>query len=303
MTTDVGTAVITGANKGLGYFTAEGLAQKGYRVVLVGRRPERLDVAQQTLMRRVPGAKVLTGVADFASLGGARTGARALRDAGISQVDVLVNNAGIVHAPRTRHTTGDGLELVMATNLIGHVAWTDEIFHVLAPSARIVWLGSMASKIWDSKLTDFYCENPYKPWRAYTQSKIAVQVFGYELARRFRAAGSSMSSIVADPGYSLGGLTIRVPGINNPKFRKGLREIVQIPFAQGKHTGAAPIVHAASAPGVENGDALGPKWWTKGAPVRRTLSRTSTDPRTGLRVWDQAVSDAEATNLAALLPN
>src|SRR5699024_12166358 len=140
------------------------------------------------------------------------------------------------------------------STLLPYTTLFRSVFDMLASDARLVWLGSLASRIWDSAPTDIYSERAYSPWRAYTRSKIAVQVFAVELARRFAAAGSRRSSVVADPGYSLGGLTVRVPGINNPNFRKGARELLQWPFAQGKHTGAAPVIHAASAPGVASGD-------------------------------------------------
>lgn len=302
MSTDAPIAVITGANKGLGYFTGEGLARKGYRIILVGRRHDRLVAAQETLRTRVPGVRTEIAIADFSGLTTARSGAESLYEAGVERIDVLVNNAGLIHAPRTREETPDGLELVMATNLVCQVAWLDAVFDMLASDARLVWLGSLASRIWDSAPTDIYSERAYSPWRAYTRSKIAVQVFAVELARRFAAAGSRRSSVVADPGYSLGGLTVRVPGINNPHFRKGARELLQWPFAQGKHTGAAPVIHAASAPEVASGDGWGPRWYTKGRPTRRALTRTSTDRANGLRLWDQVITDADAERLSAALP-
>jgi len=302
MSTHAPTAVITGANKGLGYFTGEGLARKGYRVILVGRRHDRLVAAQETLEARVPGARTGIATADFSGLATARTGAESLRETGVERIDVLVNNAGLIHAPRTREETRDGFELVMATNLVCQVAWLDAVFDMLASDARLVWLGSLASRIWDSAPTDIYSERSYTPWRTYTKSKIAVQVFAVELARRFAAAGDQRSSVVADPGYSLGGLTVRVPGINNSTFRKGPRELLQWPFAQGKHTGAAPLIHAASAPEVASGDGWGPRWYTKGRPTRRALTRTSTDRTNGLRLWNQVVADAHAERLSEALP-
>jgi|SRR5690625_405616 len=302
MSTDAPIAVITGANKGLGYFTGEGLARRGYRIILVGRRHDRLVAAQETLRARVPGVRTGIAVADFSELATARSGADSLHEAGVERIDVLVNNAGLIHAPRTREETPDGLELVMATNLVCQVAWLDAVFDTLASDARLVWLGSLASRIWDSAPMDFHSERAYGPWRAYTKSKIAVQVFAVELARRFAAAGSRRSSVIADPGYSLGGLTVRIPGINNPTFRKGPRELLQWPFAQGKHTGAAPVIHAASAPEVASGDGWGPRWYTKGRPTRRALTRTSTDRANGLRLWDQVIADAHAERLSEALP-
>ncbi|HLR56769.1 MAG TPA: SDR family NAD(P)-dependent oxidoreductase, partial [Beutenbergiaceae bacterium] len=75
MSTDAPIAVITGANKGLGYFTGEGLARKGYRIILVGRRHDRLVAAQETLRTRVPGVRTGIAIADFSGLTTARSGA------------------------------------------------------------------------------------------------------------------------------------------------------------------------------------------------------------------------------------
>jgi NAD(P)-dependent dehydrogenase (short-subunit alcohol dehydrogenase family) len=282
--------LVTGANAGIGFFTAARLAGAGAHVVLAGRSPERLEAAMAAirgaLEARSPSSAegaVEPLVVDVASLDSVRAGAARLLHR--PPFDGIVANAGMVHTPGARLESPDGNELVLATNVLGHFALLARLSPKLAPGARIVTLGSLSSRLSTFRVDDLQLERGYDSWRAYAQSKIATQVFAFELDRRLRAAGAPLSSIVAHPGYSIGGRTPRVPGVNEPSTGKRFRDALQGAWAQGKHRGAEVPLHALTAAGVEGGQFWGPRLTTKGAPALQTPTRTSTDAAIGTRFW------------------
>jgi NAD(P)-dependent dehydrogenase (short-subunit alcohol dehydrogenase family) len=298
--------LVTGGNRGIGFFTAARLAGAGAHVVLSGRSRERLDAAVRAIRARVPAASLDTLLLDVSSLDSVRAGADEVLTG--PPLDGLVLNAGMVHVPEERLESVDGNELVLATNVLGHFALVGRVLPHLADGARIVSLGSLATRLSTLRVDDLQLTRGYDAWRAYAQSKIAAQSIGLQLDRRLRAAagGASMggaagragggdgsprvASIVAHPGYAISGRTPRVAGVNEPTRRVRFTNALQAPSAQGKHRGAEVIVHAATAAGVESGQFWGPRYDTKGPPALKRPTRTSSDPEGGARVW--AVAEA-----------
>lgn len=275
--------LVTGANAGIGFFTAARLAGGGAHVVLAGRSPERLEAAMAAIRGARPEASVEPLVIDMASLDSVRAGASRLLHR--PPFDGVVANAGMVHTPDVRLESPDGNELVLATNVLGHFALLAQLSPNLATGARIVTLGSLSSRLSTFRIGDLQLERGYDSWRAYAQSKIATQVFAFELDRRLRAADAPLSSLVAHPGYSVGGRTPRVPGVNEPSNGKRFRDALQGAWAQGKHRGAEVPLHALTASDAEGGQFWGPRWSTKGAPALQTPTRTSKDAAIGARFW------------------
>lgn len=283
--------LVTGANAGLGFFTAARLAGAGAHVVLAGRSPERLEAAMAAIRGARPEASIEPLVIDLASLESVRAGAGRLLHR--PQLDGIVTNAGMVHTPGARLESPDGNELVLATNVLGHFALLARVLPHLAPGARIVALGSLSSKLSTFRIDDLQLTRGYDFWRAYAQSKIATQVFAFELDRRLRAADVAVSSLVAHPGYSISGRTPRVPGVNEPTPSARFADALQTPWAQGKHRGAEPTLHALTAQGVEGGQFWGPRFMTKGEPALQVPTRTSTDAAIGARFWEFAEAATE----------
>ncbi|TFB71101.1 SDR family NAD(P)-dependent oxidoreductase [Cryobacterium sp. Hz9] len=276
------TFVVTGANAGLGYFTSEQLAGTGAHVVLACRDESKANAAAAAIRARVAGASVSVlhlDVADLNSVAGAGETLGAL-----PQLDGLILNAGMVHPPTDRAVSLDGNELVFATNYLGHVALTAAALPALlrTPKSRVVSLGSLISRLMDSALDDLQLETTYSGWKAYAQSKIAMQVFGFELDRRLRAAGvggaGGVSSLVAHPGYSISGLTPGIRSVNDVSPRKRVIDTLQaLVGAQGKHRGAWPTVRAATDPAAHGGQYFGPSLLLRGRPVTQPATRTSRD--------------------------
>jgi len=278
--------LVTGANKGIGFFTAARMAAAGAHVVLSGRSADRLEAAAAAIHEARRATSVETLVIDTSSLDSVRAGVEAL--AAGPPLGGVVANAGMVHPPRERRESVDGHELVLATNMLGHFALLAGLTPHLAPGARIVSLGSLSTMLSTFRTDDLQLTRDYDSWRAYAQSKIASQVVAFELDRRLRAADVPVSSVVAHPGYSIGGRTPRVPGVNAPSTGKRLADSLQAPWAQGKHRGAETILHALTAPGVEGGQFWGPRFITKGSPVLHRPTRTTTDPSVAAPVWSFA---------------
>jgi len=275
--------LVTGANAGLGFFTAARLAGAGAHVVLGGRSPERLDAAAAAIREARPAASVETLVMDQSSLDAVAAGAERLE--ADAPLDGIVANAGMVHTPATRLESVDGNELVLATNMLGHFALIERMLPHLADGARVVSLGSLSTRLSTFRVDDVQLERGYDAWRAYAQSKIASQAVAFELDRRLRAAGSPVASVVAHPGYSISGRTPTVPGVNEPSRGTRFADALQAAWAQGKHRGAEVVLHALTATGVQGGQFWGPRFLTRGEPTLQTPTRVSTDPTIGARVW------------------
>jgi len=282
------TVVVTGANAGIGYFTAEQLAGAGAHVVLACRNESRADAALAALRGRVSGARVEFVRLDTADLESVREAAEFINR--LDRVDGLIENAGMVHPPATRETDARGNEIVLSTNLLGHFALTAQALPALlrTPRSRIVVLGSMISRLYDFRIGDLQLRAHYTPSRAYAHSKIGMQSFGFELDRRLRHAGADVAALVAHPGYSIGGVTARIPGVNEPSAGKRLVDALQSPLAQTKRKGAWPVVRAVADPAAVGGQYYGPRFLTRGQPVVQAPTHTSVDPEVAAELWEKA---------------
>lgn len=281
--------VVTGANRGIGFFTAAALATAGAHVVLGCRDIRRADAAAHAIRARCRAEGATASLEplplDTSDSRSVAAAASALSDR--DRIDLIVANAGMVHPPRTRETTADGNELVIATNMLGHFALLARLLPVLrrSPGARVVSLGSMATHLSSFLVDDLQLEHHYTPWRAYAQSKICVESFGFELDRRMRVAELEATSVVAHPGYSISGRTARIRGVNEPSRATMFADSLQAPFSQSKERGADAVLAAATRRDAVGGSYWGPRWRLKGAPTKQDPSRASADPALARRVW------------------
>jgi len=280
------TIVVTGGNAGIGYFVSEQLAGAGARVVLASRSRPKAEVAMASIRDRVPGAQLDFVQLDLSSLGAVREAAEKLRKRG--GVDVLINNAGTTTGSNDRRVTEDGLELVVGSNAFGPYALTALVFPALTTTARVVSLGSMATRIVKLDPTNLQStRGRYNFFRAYAYSKHAVHAFALELQRRLTAAGSPVESLLAHPGSAVDLLSARRPGINDQ--RKPLDYLSAI-ISQGKDRGAWPIVRAAIDPEARGGEFYGPRRSVAGRPALLEPVASSASAEFGADFWRQAES-------------
>lgn len=275
--------MVTGGNAGIGYFTSEQLAGAGARVILASRSAEKARRAMASIRERVPAAELDFVHLDLASLASVADAAAALAASG--PIDVLINNAGIVNPSARRQLTDDGLELLVGANAFGHFALTAQLWPVLTPTARVIGLGSMSTRMTKLDPDDLLSERRYRPFRAYGLSKHAVHAFAFELDRRIRAAGSSRESLLAHPGFAVDGLTERRPGINDVPPLRRIRDALFSFVAQGKQQGAWPTVRAALDPDAQSGQFFGPNRTLTGEPIVMAPVASSASPEFGARFW------------------
>ena len=276
-------AVVTGANSGLGLVTATELARAGAHVVLAVRN----TAAGEDAARKI-GGDVEVRELDLASLASVRAFAAKLA-ADYPAVDLLINNAGVVLLGR-RRTTDDGFELHLGTNTLGHFALTGLLLGNLAaaPAARVVNLSSITHKNAHLDFDDLMSERDYGASRAYGASKLATTVFGLELDRRLRAAGSPVISVLAHPGLSRTNLTPRA-WEDRGLFGRVLARAGLL-VTQPVERGALPQLHAATAPGVRGGQFFGPSGFMemRGRVTEVRPSTEAADPAVGKRLWSVA---------------
>ncbi|PWR19051.1 oxidoreductase [Zavarzinia compransoris] len=282
------TAVVTGANSGLGYHTANALAARGARVILACRNREKAEAAVAAIRANHPGARAEFRPLDLADLKSVEAFAATL-GAELPALDLLVNNAGVMALPLVR--TRDGFEMQVGTNHLGHFALTGRLLPLLdaAPAARIVTVASLAHKTGTIDLNDLNWEQRrYSKWPAYGQAKLANLVFAHELHRRLAAAGRRTVSIAAHPGFAATNLLMAGPRMENSLLGKVAMAFGGAAFAQSADRGAIPILHAATAPDVAGGSYWGPDgtlelWGRRAVPAQ--AAQKARDPETGRRLW------------------
>jgi len=276
------TAVVTGANSGLGLVTARELARAGARVVLAGRG-SKAEAARDSIAADVDGAELEPRTLDLADLASVRSFAGAVA-ADHPSLDLLVNNAGVMMTPR--QTTKDGFELQLGTNHLGHFALTGLLVERLArgTEARVVTVSSIEHKAGEIDFDDLQSERGYSPRGAYQRSKLANVLFALELERRSLAAGLPVKSVLAHPGYSATNLQSSGP----TGIAKAAMRVTNLLVAQSPNVGALPTLYAATAPGVEGGDFIGPDGFRefRGSPTHVEPIARGRDEQAARRLWE-----------------
>jgi len=279
------TIVVTGGNAGIGYFVSEQLASAGARVVLASRSEQKADTAAASIRARVPGATVDFVQLDLSSLGSVREAAAKIRNLG--GVDVLINNAGATSGSSKRQTTEDGLEFVVGSNAFGPFALTALAFPALTRDARVVSLGSMATRLVKLDARNLQStEGRYNFFRAYAYSKHAMHAFALELQRKLSASGSAIESLLAHPGSAVDLRSAKRPGINDGGVKA--LDILSAVISQGKDKGAWPIVRASIDPAAKGGEFYGPHRSVAGRPVLLEPVKSSASEEFGADFWRQA---------------
>ncbi|MFD4526767.1 oxidoreductase [Streptomyces sp. NPDC058470] len=280
------TAVVTGANSGIGYVTARELARKGARVVLACRSETRGAEARDRLVSEAPGAQVEFVRLDLGDLESVREFAAAY-DREYDRLDLLVNNAGVMALPYGR--TADGFETQFGVNHLGHFALTGLLLPALlgTPGARVVTLSSFVHALANIDIRDLNSEGQYRRWIAYGRSKTANLLFTHELARRLATIGSEVVAAAAHPGYATTNLQTAGPRLEGRKGAERLIEIGNRVFGQSAEAGALPTLYAATAPDVLPDSFTGPSFamW-RGSPAKSWRAGWTLNDVAGERLWE-----------------
>jgi NAD(P)-dependent dehydrogenase (short-subunit alcohol dehydrogenase family) len=281
------TAVVTGANSGLGFETALALARAGARVVLACRDEAKGAAALDRIRQAVPAADLRLDRLDLADLASVRTFAADF-PAEHDGLDILVNNAGVMAIPR-RETT-DGFEMQFGTNHLGHFALTGLLLDSLLarPGARVVTVSSEAARIGRIRFDDLQGSRRYGKWTAYGQAKLSNQLFALELNRRASDRGVDLVSVTAHPGYAATNLQAVGPRMSGSRIMERINDLGNLVFAQPAVDGALPSLYGATAPGVRGGQYFGPDrlFGMRGHPQPTSFVRAARDPKTARRLWE-----------------
>jgi NAD(P)-dependent dehydrogenase (short-subunit alcohol dehydrogenase family) len=278
------TALITGANSGIGLVTAQVLAEHGARVILAGRDKAKLAEAEAQVRVAAPRAETVTLALDLADLSSVREAA--LRVAETETVDLLINNAGVMNLPE-RRTTRDGFEMTVGTNHLGHFAFDAQVWPAVRRStaARVVTVSALAARWSMGKLDDLMSERQYRAMGAYAKSKRANVVYTLELDRRLRAGGSPIEALVIHPGSAR----------TNLQQHSGPVARVLTPLIErlimGNEQGAAwPSLYTATSADVHGGEFIGPagRDQASGTPKPARLPSGAGDPQAGASLWAES---------------
>jgi NAD(P)-dependent dehydrogenase (short-subunit alcohol dehydrogenase family) len=283
------TALVTGANSGIGYQAALELARHGARVLLGCRNEAKGRAALARLQREAPGASAELVELDVASLASIRRFAVGFGARGMA-LDLLINNAGVMALPK-REVTEDSFERQFGTNHLGHFALTGLLMETLlaAPAPRVVTVASLAHRNGKIEFDNLQSERRYEPWDTYGASKLANILFAKELDRRARAAHSRLLSLAVHPGVSTTSIFANGPG---EKTLKAMMVKLLAPVLMQKDdAGALPTLYAATSAEAHGGEYIGPDGFQelKGAPVVVQPRAQALDVAVGERLW--AVSE------------
>jgi NAD(P)-dependent dehydrogenase (short-subunit alcohol dehydrogenase family) len=277
-------AIVTGANSGLGFHVALELGRKGAHVILACRDQGRGQAAVERMQAQVPDGHYELRLLDVASLDNVRAFAAEAPD----RIDLLINNAGVM-APPYRKTV-DGFEMQFGTNYLGHFALTGLLLPGLeaADAPRVVTAASNMHKMGKIPWNDLQSEVKYKPYGAYSNSKLANLMFAFELQRRATAAGSNLLSAAAHPGWSATDLYTQGAKKGESTLMEKVMALPTKYMAQSSFDGALPTMYAATAPDVPPGAYVGPskRMETVGPPKLVEGSARSRDEAAGRRLWE-----------------
>jgi len=270
-------AVVTGANSGVGWETARGLAQAGAHVVLACRNETRAREAAERIVASDTHLAVEPMVLDLASLESISRFALDYR-ARFNHLDILVNNAGVMFTERS--LTRDGVELQFGVNHLGHFALTAHLFPVLrkTPDCRIVTVTSAFHWFATFDLDRAHTENGYDGVWSYAFSKLCNLLFAFEFARRLRKGGLAAKSMAAHPGLTKTQLAAHSP----------LTRFFTTFVGQSAKSGAVPVLHAAMHPGVDSGALYGPALGLWGGARKDLASPAAGNLEHAMQLWQKS---------------
>jgi NAD(P)-dependent dehydrogenase (short-subunit alcohol dehydrogenase family) len=297
------TAVVTGANGGLGLETARQLAAKGAHVVMAVRNQQKAAAAVQDIRASVPGASLELVALDLAAQASVRAAAEQIIAAHTS-IDLLINNAGVMGIGEA--TTADGFEMQFGVDHLGHWSLTALLLPALlrTPGARIVTVTSTAHHMGRAvNPANPHLHGRYRPWRAYGQAKLANFHFGLGLQRELDKAGAGTASLIAHPGLSNTGLQEVSVQQSGGGVSQRFFLILARRTGMSAADGALPQLRAATDPAAKGGEFYGPLFVNTGPPVRKPVTRRLGLDKAIAALWDVSARETGvAMNVPAAAP-
>lgn len=269
--------IVTGATSGIGKQAARAIALKNAKVILAVRNEDKGQKTAAEFRSENSGADVEVRELDLSRQASVRAFAQSfLKD--YKQLDVLINNAGVMMPPHT--ITEDGFELQFGTNHLGHFTLTGLLLPLLkkTENSRVCVVSSSAHSFGKINFDDLTWERRrYIAPRAYGDSKIANLFFTYELARKLSKQNNNPRVTAAHPGWTATDL----------QRHAGVLNFLNRFMGQGAAMGALPTLRAVYDEQASPGDYFGPKglFHMRGYPELEKSNKLSYDEAIGKRLW------------------
>jgi NAD(P)-dependent dehydrogenase (short-subunit alcohol dehydrogenase family) len=277
------TVIVTGSNAGVGFETALALYEKGADVIMANRNLESSRLAIIKIRQQKGKGSVEVDQLDLSSLDSVKRFAENFIQH-YKQLDLLVNNAGVMIPPSSKTT--EGYELQFGVNFLGHFALTGYLYPLLekTPNSRIVTVSSLAYLRGVIDFDNLRSEKSYDPMREYAQSKLADLIFSIELQRRLSAVHAQTISIAAQPGANKTELTRYM---SDEELTAG---ITRVGALMDPWQGALPSLYAALSPEAKAGKLYGPDkdGGYRGYPAEAVITENALDENLAKKLWDFA---------------
>jgi NAD(P)-dependent dehydrogenase (short-subunit alcohol dehydrogenase family) len=265
--------IVTGANSGIGYHTAKGLAERGATVVMVVRNMDKGETAMEEIKQATGASSVYLMHCDVSDVASVDRFTKAFKERFMC-LNVLINNAGAAFSKRQE--TEAGFEKTIATNYLGVFRLTNNLLAMLRETepSRIINISSGMHKTGKIDFDDIMMEKKYASMKQYANSKLIVTTFTYALARRL--VGTGVAANVVEPGFVATNL-----GRNMGGLRDRIAFTIVRPIQISAEKGAETSIWAATAPEIEgiSGKTFAKKKETESAEI--TYDEEIQD-----RLWD-----------------
>ena len=278
------TVLITGSNSGLGYYSAKALAEKNAHVVLACRTLEKANSAIKELKSLNPEGKFSSLELDLSDLNNvSEIGSKFSNE--YENLDLLINNAGIMHPPKT--LSAQGFEIQFAVNHLAHMLLTIKLLPSIEKKdkSRIVTVTSGAQFFGKVGWNNLKAENYYNKWEAYANSKLANVMFALELNDQL--IQKNILSLAAHPGIAKTNLfTAQKP---KPSPIETFSLELFSPIFQSAEMGALPQLFAATSPEAKGGEHYGPKFNFRGHPKLSPTSPFALNKKERKNLWEKSM--------------
>ncbi|MBX7447181.1 SDR family NAD(P)-dependent oxidoreductase [Mycolicibacterium sp. 3033] len=271
------TAVVTGANGGLGLASAKALAGHGAHVVMAARNQTKAASARDEILAAHPDASLEIVELDLGSLASVKAAADAIA-AKHQRIDILMCNAGVMAMPQG--TTEDGFDTQMGTNVLGHWALLSHLLPIVVatPGARVVTLSSTAQHMGRAiEPADPHLRKNFDAWRMYGNTKLAMRHLAVGLQEQFERAGVDAKALSAQPGLTNSDLQTTTHAEGGAGPMGAFFEWQTKTMGMSTERGALSQLRAATDPKAPGGGFYGPLFVTNGPPVRKPLVRPGSD--------------------------
>ena len=271
------TAVVTGANGGLGLASAKALAGHGAHVVMAARNQTKAASARDEILAAHPDASLEIVELDLGSLASVKSAADAIA-AKHTRIDILMCNAGVMAMPQG--TTEDGFDTQMGTNVLGHWALISHLLPIIVatPGARVVTLSSTAQHMGRAiDPDDPHLRRNFDAWRMYGNTKLAMRHLAVGLQEQFERAGVDAKALSAQPGLTNSDLQTTTHAEGGAGPMGAFFEWQTKTMGMSTERGALSQLRAATDPKAPGGGFYGPLFGTNGPPVRKPLVRPGSD--------------------------